>query len=95
MTISCQACTEDEKHVATWALQLQAWYFLNSASLCFILPYLNLYYSELGFSPEQIGLICALRPWVSAPAGMLCLGTGWPNLHEIVSSSVQPDSHGL
>jgi hypothetical protein len=36
----------------------------------FLLPYLNIYLSQRGLSPAQIGLLAALRPWVSAPCGM-------------------------
>ena len=36
----------------------------------FILPYLNIYLSQRGLSSTQIGLLAALRPWISAPLGM-------------------------
>lgn len=37
-----------------------------------IIPFLPLYYSRnLGFTPSQIGLLAALRPWISAPAGSI------------------------
>lgn len=38
----------------------------------FVLPYYNLYFETvLGFSRQQIGLLSALRPWLSAPCAML------------------------
>lgn len=36
-----------------------------------MVPYLILLYSGRGFGAMQIGVLCALRPWVSAPAGNL------------------------
>jgi hypothetical protein len=36
----------------------------------FISPYLPIYFSQLGFTGAQIGLLSALRPWISAPFGM-------------------------
>ncbi|KAK9828635.1 hypothetical protein WJX72_001232 [[Myrmecia] bisecta] len=45
------------------------WYFTHSVALVFVLPYLNLHYRHLGFTAQQIGILGALRPWVSAPAG--------------------------
>jgi hypothetical protein len=48
----------------------QAWYFLQGASGVFLLPYLNIYLSQRGLSSSQIGLLAALRPWISAPLGM-------------------------
>ena len=35
----------------------------------FINPFLTVYFSKLGFSGAQIGLLSALRPWISAPCG--------------------------
>lgn len=36
----------------------------------FFYPYLNMYLAQAGMSPPTIGLLSALRPWVSAPLAM-------------------------
>lgn len=48
-----------------------AWYGLSQGLPSFMSPYLPLFYSSrpLNFTPAQIGLLSALRPWVSAPCG--------------------------
>eukprot|EP00887_Chlorella_sp_A99_P003417 scaffold7.g3417.t1 len=48
---------------------VDVWYFLANAACVMLLPFINLFYRQLGFSPQQIGLLCALKPWVSAAAG--------------------------
>ena len=45
------------------------WYFWSYAAAAFLIPFLNLYFQRLGFSKEQIGLLTALRPWLSAISG--------------------------
>lgn len=35
----------------------------------FLLPFVNVFYRKIGFGEELIGLLCALKPWVSAAAG--------------------------
>ncbi|KAL6777249.1 hypothetical protein ACKKBF_B20760 [Auxenochlorella protothecoides x Auxenochlorella symbiontica] len=42
----------------------------RNGAVCMV-PYLILLYSGRGFGAMQIGVLCALRPWVSAPAGNL------------------------
>lgn len=49
-----------------------SWYGLSQGLQSFINPFLPIYYSRsLGFTPSQIGLLAALRPWISAPAGSI------------------------
>jgi hypothetical protein len=49
-----------------------SWYGLSQGLQSFIIPFLPVYYSkELEFTPSQIGLLAALRPWISAPAGSI------------------------
>lgn len=49
-----------------------SWYGLSQGLQSFINPFLPLYYSRnLGFTPSQIGVLAALRPWISAPAGSI------------------------
>jgi len=48
-----------------------SWYATQGLQ-SFIIPFLPLYYSRnLGFTPSQIGLLAALKPWISAPAGSI------------------------
>ena len=47
----------------------QVWYFCSYAAAACIIPFLNLYFQRLGFSKDQIGLLTALRPWLSAVSG--------------------------
>lgn len=35
----------------------------------FLLPFVNVFYAKLGFRPELIGILAALKPWVAAPCG--------------------------
>lgn len=35
----------------------------------FINPFLPVFFSQLGFTGAQIGVLSALRPWISAPCG--------------------------
>lgn len=50
----------------------QVWYGISGGAPTLILPFLSIYYSEsLGFTGAQIGLLAAIRPWVSAPSGSL------------------------
>ena len=46
-----------------------AYFFLYSAGSVFLLPFINIAYRDLGFSEEKIGVLLALKPWVSAVAG--------------------------
>ncbi|KAG2442634.1 hypothetical protein HXX76_002718 [Chlamydomonas incerta] len=47
----------------------KAWYVFYFASIVSVGPFLNVYYAmDRGLGKEQVGLIGALRPWVSAPA---------------------------
>ena len=62
VTCNCKALT------LTPALQL--WFLSTSGAVCFVLPFLNLYYANvLGFSSAQIGLLGALKPWMAIPFG--------------------------
>lgn len=46
------------------------WYFIVNAGAVFFIPFLGIYWrGTLKFSTTQIGLLQALRPWVSALAG--------------------------
>lgn len=51
-------------------LPRQIWYGVSGGAPTFILPFLNIFYSDtLRLSAAQIGLLAAVRPWISAPAG--------------------------
>jgi hypothetical protein len=50
---------------------LQVWYFLSTGGQAFVLPYFNVYFDQLGFSKDAIGVLSALRPWLSAPCAVL------------------------
>jgi hypothetical protein len=62
-------------------ISLQVWNFLAGASGVFLFPYLNLYLAQRGLSSSQIGLLAALRPWLSAPVGMV--GSALADKHQI------------
>jgi len=48
------------------------WYFLVNAGAVHFLPFLGIYWRhKLGFTTQQIGLLQALRPWVSAASGSI------------------------
>ncbi|PNW85282.1 hypothetical protein CHLRE_03g179350v5 [Chlamydomonas reinhardtii] len=50
-------------------LNAKAWYVFYFASIVSVGPFLNVFYAmDRGLGKEQVGLIGALRPWVSAPA---------------------------
>ncbi|KAL6785443.1 hypothetical protein ACKKBF_B00270 [Auxenochlorella protothecoides x Auxenochlorella symbiontica] len=56
-------------------LAAQIWYGVSGGAPTFILPFLNIFYSDtLKFSAAQIGLLAAIRPWVSAPCGSIIAG---------------------
>jgi hypothetical protein len=40
----------------------QVWYFLATGGQAFVLPYFNVYFDQLGFSKDAIGVLSALRP---------------------------------
>ena len=46
----------------------------NPPAPSFINPFVNVYFARLGLSASQIGLLSALRPWISAPCGSLLAG---------------------
>jgi hypothetical protein len=50
---------------------LQAWYGISQGAPTFLNPFINLFFHRLGLTPGQIGLLSALRPWISAPCGAL------------------------
>ena len=50
-------------------LSLQLWYLCHFAALSTLFPFVNLFFRRLGLAERQIGLLTALRPWVSFPAG--------------------------
>ena len=46
------------------------WYFGVNSGAVFFLPFLSIYWRDsLGYTTRQIGLLQALRPWVSAASG--------------------------
>jgi sugar phosphate permease len=53
---------------------LQVWYFFYFTSLVCIWPYINIYFRQNGLSNVQIGILAALRPWVSASASFVWSG---------------------
>ncbi|KAL4431140.1 hypothetical protein ABPG75_006396 [Micractinium tetrahymenae] len=55
-------------------LAAQAWYAISQGAPAFLNPFLNLFFTKLGIAPAQIGLLSALRPWISAPCGSLIAG---------------------
>lgn len=57
----------------------------------FFLPYVNLFYRKLGFTEQQIGVLCALKPWVSAPAGGRGSAVGWQGLRPAESQCLRPN----
>lgn len=57
------------------------YFFTVSAGLVFLLPFVNVFYREIGFSEELIGVLCALKPWVAAPAGTTAQACCWGSLH--------------
>lgn len=71
---SCPRCVLGCHHDTTPRPRCQAFYFSYYAAGVFLLPYYNLYFKHLGISGARIGLIAALRPWLSAPATSLW---GW------------------
>lgn len=44
---------------------------LYSGGMVFLLPYLPLLLDACGFSSQQIGVLSAARPWLSAPCSLL------------------------
>ncbi|KAG2442633.1 hypothetical protein HXX76_002717 [Chlamydomonas incerta] len=50
------------------AVNAKAWYLLSFAASVAVGPFLNLYFQQLGLTHSQVGLIGALRRWVSAPS---------------------------
>ncbi|EFN59197.1 hypothetical protein CHLNCDRAFT_50056 [Chlorella variabilis] len=55
-------------------LAAQAWYAISQGAPAFLNPFLNLFFHRIGLSPSQIGLLSALRPWISAPCGSIIAG---------------------
>lgn len=56
------------RHEPTYASAIplpQVWYFTANAACVFLLPFVNLFYRELGFAPSAIGLLAAAKPWIS------------------------------
>ncbi|GAB4815579.1 hypothetical protein N2152v2_002625 [Parachlorella kessleri] len=55
------------------------WFFTYNIGAVYFLPYINIFYRHLGFTEQKIGLLCALKPWVSAPAGniVVSLADSW------------------
>ncbi|GAB4822224.1 hypothetical protein N2152v2_009270 [Parachlorella kessleri] len=52
-------------------LAAQLWYGLSQGVAAFILPFINVYFDQLGFTGAQIGLLSSLRPLIAAPCGSL------------------------
>jgi hypothetical protein len=52
----------------------QFWYAAHFAALACIFPFLNLFFRRLGLDEQRIGLLGAVRPFVSMPAGSLWSG---------------------
>ena len=52
----------------------QLFYLLYFASISCIFPFLPLYFRRRGLNETQIGLLAALRPWLSLPAGAIWSG---------------------
>ncbi|PNH05854.1 Major facilitator superfamily domain-containing protein 6 [Tetrabaena socialis] len=53
------------------SINAKAYYVFSFASFVAIGPFMNVYFYDSGLSKAQVGLIGALRPWVSAPAAFL------------------------
>ena len=67
---SCPCRVTCDCNALTLSSALQLWFLSTSGAVCFVLPFLNLYYANvLGFSSAQIGLLGALKPWMAIPFG--------------------------
>lgn len=53
---------------------VQCWYAAYFAALACVFPFLNLFFRRLGLDEQRIGLLGAVRPFVSMPAGSLWSG---------------------
>ena len=60
--------------LAPLPLPPQVWFLTYFAALSAISPYLPLYSRRLGLTEQQIGVVGALRPWVSFPTASLWSG---------------------
>jgi nitrate/nitrite transporter NarK len=61
---------------------VQVWFAIFFGSAAFVAPFLNLFLGRQGYSPSQIGLMAAARPWMGAVAGSLgCLVADKFRLH--------------
>eukprot|EP01025_Chloroclados_australasicus_P048769 TRINITY_DN5533_c0_g1_i2.p1 TRINITY_DN5533_c0_g1~~TRINITY_DN5533_c0_g1_i2.p1 ORF type:complete len:609 (+),score=40.38 TRINITY_DN5533_c0_g1_i2:173-1999(+) len=47
-------------------LLAKVWYFVQFGRSVCLLPFLNLYFRQLGFNEQTIGIISGIRPWISA-----------------------------
>ena len=50
-------------------LSAPLFYWLYWSATVLVIPYLSLYWRQLGFSGSQIGVLVALRPWAAALSG--------------------------
>ncbi|KAG2450232.1 hypothetical protein HYH02_000329 [Chlamydomonas schloesseri] len=50
------------------SINAKAWYLLSFAASVAVGPFLNIYFQQLGLTHSQVGVIGALRRWVSAPS---------------------------
>ncbi len=53
---------------------LQLWYLSYFSALSCLFPYLNLSFRRLGLTERSIGILGAVRPFISLPAGSLWSG---------------------
>ena len=60
-----------EKHL----LKYKSFFFFFSGAIGAVFPYFSIYYKQLGFSPNQIGIISGVRPIVG-----FCSGPLWGSL---------------
>ncbi|KAL6758884.1 major facilitator superfamily domain-containing protein [Haematococcus lacustris] len=51
-------------------LLAKAYYATTCGAAVFLFPYMTLYLSDLGANAQMVGLLCALRPWMSMVSSM-------------------------
>lgn len=49
----------------------QWWYGITFSATAVVYPFLTIYFKECGFNDRQIGILFAVRPWLTAIMGKL------------------------
>ncbi|KAH3868725.1 major facilitator superfamily domain-containing protein 6-A-like [Dreissena polymorpha] len=70
-TVCCKCLPSDFFKIDRVLLKFKAFYFFFAAAIGCVFPYFSVYFKQLGFSPNQIGIVAGVRPIIGFCSGSI------------------------